>query len=177
VTLRDDSVVLIRPLRISDEDELQDLFYRLSRESVYRRFMTYKRSHPHEEMQQLVDLDYEHDMAVVACPEGDSGTIVGMGRYDVDPSTHFADIAFVVLDAWQGKGVGSALLKRLAEIARHRGLLGFTATTLVDNPAMLRVFTGSGYPVESELSAGAYAITLLLPEGARARQADPAGAS
>jgi hypothetical protein len=42
---------------------------------------------------------------------------------------------------------------------------------------MLRVFTGSGYPVESELSSGAYAITLLLPEGARARQAEPAGGS
>jgi acyl-CoA hydrolase/RimJ/RimL family protein N-acetyltransferase len=165
VTLRDGEKMLIRPLRISDEEELQDLFYRLSRESVYKRFMAYKQSHPHAEMQKLVDLDYDSSMAVVACPATDPGTIVGMGRYDVDPSTRLAEIAFVVRDEWHNKGIGRALLDRLAEIAQHKGLQGFTATTLASNVPMLRVFTGSGYRMQSELVAGTYAIKLEFPPG------------
>jgi len=163
-TLKDGRPLLIRPLRISDEEELQDLFYRLSRESIYRRFLAFKQEHPHAEMQKLVDLDYDSSMAVVACPTSEPGTIVGMGRYDVDASTRLAEIAFVVRDEWQNKGIGRALLERLAEIARSKGLLGFTATTLVNNQPMLRVFTGSGYRVQSELAAGSYALKLLFSD-------------
>jgi len=65
--------VVVRPARLTDEEHLQDLFYRLSDESSYRRFMAFKRTHPHEEIQKLVDLDYDQNMALVARARGLSG--------------------------------------------------------------------------------------------------------
>jgi acyl-CoA hydrolase/RimJ/RimL family protein N-acetyltransferase len=150
--------VLVRPVRLSDEPALQDLFYMLSDESIYRRFMAHKRTHPHEEMQGLCALDYTSSMALVACAGEDNGEIVGMARYDVEPSTSMADIGFVVTDAWQGKGVGALLLRRMREIAQASGLAGFTASVLVENKPMLRLFQKSGMDLRLELEGHAYRI-------------------
>jgi acyl-CoA hydrolase/RimJ/RimL family protein N-acetyltransferase len=150
--------VLVRPVRLSDEPAIQDLFYMLSDESTYRRFMGYKRVHSHEEMQQLCDLDYTSKMALVACAGEDHGEIVAMARYDVDPSTSLADIGFVVNDAWQGKGIGSILFRRMREIAAASGLAGFTADALADNKPMLRMFQKSGLEVRFEPEGRAYHI-------------------
>jgi GNAT superfamily N-acetyltransferase len=81
-----------------------------------------------------------------------------MARYDVDVATQLADVAVVVLDAYQGQGVGTLLFKRLAEVARSRGLAGFTADVLVNNGRMLSIFNKSGYRVESQLDSGAYRV-------------------
>jgi hypothetical protein len=88
-------------LRVNDEPALQRLFYSLSDESTYRSFLMNKKQHPHEEMQRLVDLDYDEAMALVACAPS-TGDIVAMSRYDVDLATGLAEIAFVVRDDWQG---------------------------------------------------------------------------
>lgn len=149
--------IVVRPVRMTDEEALQRLFYELSDESTYRRFLSYKRAHPHEEMQKLVDLDYERSMALVACQPHDGG-IIGMSRYDVDPATHLAEIAFVVRDDWQCRGVGTLLMRRMAEIARDKGVAGFTATVLASNNPMLRVFHRSGLAIESKLDAGLYEL-------------------
>lgn len=151
--------LLLRPVSVTDEKTLQDMFYRLSDESTYRRFMTHKRAHPHEEMQELVDLDYEQNMAIVACVP-DTGEIVAMARYDVEPSTRLADIAFVVRDDWQGRGVGTALMQRMREIASARGLAGFTARVDAKNKPMLGVFEKSGCPFEGKLEGETYQLEL-----------------
>ncbi|WP_438001585.1 GNAT family N-acetyltransferase [Sorangium sp. So ce185] len=170
--------LLCRPVRLSDEAALQDLFYRLSDESVYRRFMSHKREHPHEEMQQLVNLDYEQNMAIVACAGPERDAVVGMARYDVDPKNNLADIAFVVRDEWQGKGVGTLLMRRMAEIARARGLSGFEADVLLSNKAMMRVLEKSGLRLSLDLEAGVYHVTARFdaPEG-RAPAASPSSAA
>lgn len=85
-----------------------------------------------EEMQELVDSDYELNMGIVAC-DPELGDLIGMSRYDVDPATRLAEIAFVVRDNWQGRGVGTLLMKRMSEIARARGLAGFSADVLARN--------------------------------------------
>jgi RimJ/RimL family protein N-acetyltransferase len=72
-----------------------------------------------------------------------------MARYDLDPATQTADVAFVVDDAWQRKGLGTALLARLAKAAKERGVLAFTADALSSNKAMLGVFQASGFRYES----------------------------
>ena len=154
--------VLVRPVRLSDEPALQDLFYMLSDESTFRRFMAHKRVHPHEEMQSLCDLDYTSSMALVACAGEDHGGIVAMARYDVDPSTSTADIGFVVTDAWQSKGVGSLLLRRMGDIAHAAGLAGFTADVLVENKPMIRLFQKSGMDVRFNLEGSAYRIHALF---------------
>ncbi len=156
-TLADGRSIVVRPVRMTDEDALQRLLYELSDESTYRRFLSHKHQHPHEEMQKLVDLDYDQSMALVAC-QPDDGAIVGLARYDVDPATQLAEIAFVVRDDWQGHGVGTLLMQRMTAIGRARGVAGFTATVLASNKPMLGVFHHSGLTLESKLDAGVYAL-------------------
>ena len=77
----------------------------------------YKRTHPREEMQELANLDYDQSMGLVAC-QPESGDIIAVSRYDLDPATRLADLAFVVRDDWQGRGVGTLLMKRMTAIAQ-----------------------------------------------------------
>lgn len=159
--------VLVRPLSVTDEEALQDLLYRLSDESTYNRFMQFKRSHPHEEMLELVNLDYEHNMAlVVVDPDSPARDIVALARYDLDPATRLADIAFVVRDDWQRKGLGTLLMRRMTEIARERGFAGFSADVLATNALMLGVFQKSGLELRTELDAGVYNVRMYFPEPA-----------
>jgi RimJ/RimL family protein N-acetyltransferase len=166
-TLGSGEEVTVRPLLMSDEEPLQDLFYRLSNESTYTRFMAFKKAHPHEEMQALVNLDYESTMAlVVTRHEGADEDIVAMSRYDVDPATRLADIAFVVRDEWQNKGVGTLLMRRMLEFARERGLAGFTGDVLVTNKAMMTVFQKSGLNVRMERDGDAYRLMAYIDDSA-----------
>jgi GNAT superfamily N-acetyltransferase len=149
--------LILRHVRITDEEPLQRLFYSLSDESRYRRFLTFKSNHPHAEMQRLVDLDYAESVAVVACAP-DTDELLGMARYDVQPDRRYAEIAFVVRDDWQGRGIGTALLKWMGDLAQASGLAGFTADVLQDNKPMLMVFHASGLRVETQLEAGVYHV-------------------
>ncbi|WP_224247664.1 bifunctional acetyl-CoA hydrolase/transferase family protein/GNAT family N-acetyltransferase [Hyalangium gracile] len=155
--------LLIRPARITDERALQELMYGLSDDSCYRRFMMYKKTHPHEEMQDLVDLDYEQNMALVACMPG-TEEIIGVVRYDVEPATRLADVAFVVRDDWQGKGVGTLLMRRIREAAVARGIPGFQADVLTTNKPMLDVFHESGLSVQATLEGNTYHLKMPFPE-------------
>ncbi|MCC6558406.1 MAG: GNAT family N-acetyltransferase [Polyangiaceae bacterium] len=168
--------VLVRPVRLSDEETLQDLFYRLSDESVYRRFMSFKRDHPHEEMQELVNLDYEQSVGFVACA-GEDEAIIGMARYDVDPKLNLADVAFVVRDDWQRKGLGRALMHRMTEIAAARGVAGFEADVLIDNKAMMALFQKSGLRLSIDLRAGVYHVVARFEEPAPRSLARPSPAA
>ncbi len=155
--------VEIRPARLTDEAALKQLFYRLSDESLYKRFLAYKRFHPHKELQDLVDLDYDGAYALVVCPAG-SEEIVGIARYDVNPATRLADIAFTVRDDWQARGVGTLLMRRMTEIGRDRGLAGFTADVLQTNKPMLAIFQRSGLRFETKLEGGVYHMAARFEE-------------
>jgi acyl-CoA hydrolase/RimJ/RimL family protein N-acetyltransferase len=161
--LRTGETARIRLLRLADQEQLQDLFYRLSNDSIYQRFLGFKGTHPRQEMMALADVDYERSMALVAeLGTGESQDIVAMGRYDLDLATQFADVAFIVLDAYQGRGIGTAMFQRLIELARERGVRGFTADVLVTNGYMLRVFNKSGLRVETKLDSGVYQVRMPL---------------
>ena len=124
-----------------------------------------RRATPHEEMHDLVDLDYTSNFALVVCDESGPATdIVAMARYDVDPATGLADIAFVVRDDWQKRGLGTLLMQRMMEIGHARGLGGFTATVLQSNANMLGVFNRSGLDVRTSLDAGVYSVEMRFPE-------------
>jgi len=159
--LRGGETVIVRPVRMSDEEALQQFFYALSDESKYKRFMAHRRIHAHEEMQALVDSDYELNMGLVVCDVA-QGAIIGMARYDKEPTAGLAEIAFVVRDDWQRRGIGTLLMKRMSEIARARGLAGFSADVLADNTAMLMVFQQSGLEIRSQFDDNIYHLEALL---------------
>lgn len=161
---RDGKKLRIRPVRSSDMEPLQDLFYRLSDDSTYQRFLQFKRAHPHEEMLDLVNLDYQSNMALVVCDESGPVTeLLAMSRYDVDPATGLADIAFLVRDDWQCKGLGTELMRRMCEVAKARGLTGFTASVLTSNGKMLGVFHKSGLKVRTTMESGVYNVLAVFP--------------
>ncbi len=155
--------VLLRPLKPTDEPLLKDLFYALSDESVYRRYFAAVRYMPHEKRQQELDLDYDARMAIAAvvAPAGVE-EMIGLARYELDPSTGYGDAAFLVRDDWQGKGVGWALVRHLIDVARDRGVRGITATVMPDNRAMLHLFHKLGRTVETRFEEGAYQVTFEI---------------
>ena len=131
--------------------------------------MAFRREHPHAEMQELVSLDYEQSMGLVVCVGEDREEIIAMARYDVEPATNLADVAFVVRDEWQRKGVGALLLSRMREIARARGVAGFTADILLENKAMMRLIQKAATKLEIELDSGVYRVTARFDENAGPR--------
>jgi acyl-CoA hydrolase/GNAT superfamily N-acetyltransferase len=156
--------VLVRPVRMSDEAALQDMFYTLSSQSIYQRFLCHKASHPDAEMRQLVDSDYTASMGLVVC-DPEAGELIGMARYDVDPATLLGDIGFAVRDAWQRRGVGSLLMRRMAETGRANGLTGFHAEVLASNRGMLMVFQQSGLCVQSQFDGSVYHLEMRFEPG------------
>ncbi|MBL8878669.1 MAG: GNAT family N-acetyltransferase [Phycisphaerales bacterium] len=149
-TMRDERPLLIRPVRATDEDLLRDMFYRLSSETIYERFLASKRYLPHSRLQQFCTIDYDQMMGLLATTEVEGQErVVGWAMYVMDRATGFAEAAFLVDDAFQGQGIGTQLMRRLTEVAESRGVKGFTALVLGNNIRMLRVFEKCGYPVEA----------------------------
>jgi acyl-CoA hydrolase/GNAT superfamily N-acetyltransferase len=161
--LRNGAEVLVRPIRMSDDESLQRLLYDLSKESSYLRFMGHQSVHSHQDMQKHVDADYAASVALVVC-EPVNGDLVAMAQYEVDPGTGYADIAFVVRDDWQRLGLGTRLMRRMIEIGRAKGVAGFTADVLPQNLPMMLVFQQSGLTVQSRFDGAAYHLSMSLGE-------------
>jgi GNAT superfamily N-acetyltransferase len=171
-SLRDGTPVQLTPVRLTDEPSLQAFLYGLSNESTYRRYLCHKRTHPHEELQDLVNVDYHDTMALIVRESG-TDAIIGISRYDLDRATNFAEVVFTVADTWQGRGAATLLFRRMAQIAYANGIAGFYADVLASNTPMLRVFHRSGHKVRISLDAGTYHLEVLFdPEQMRDRGVD-----
>ena len=120
---------------------------------------------PHRNIQAVCNIDYEHVMTIVAVT-GEIGAkkIVGTGRYILDQKTNFAEVDFAVSSDWQHIGIGTFLLHYLCEIARTKGITGFSAFVLAANRAMLSVFNSVGYAVHSTLDEGIYEISFRFDQ-------------
>jgi acyl-CoA hydrolase/GNAT superfamily N-acetyltransferase len=159
--------VFMRPVRISDEPLLKDFFYSLSDKSLYRRFMSPRKDVPHQQLQEFVVIDYSKEMAIVATVKmGDREEFVGLGQYSISETSHTAEVAFVVSDDHQGKGIGTEMLSYLTYLARRNGLLGFTAETLMENRSMLRVFEKMGYDMRKDGGGGVYELKMMFKDRA-----------
>ncbi|GMU37033.1 MAG: GNAT family N-acetyltransferase [Phycisphaerae bacterium] len=162
IRLKDGVEAFLRPLKLTDEPLVRDLFYQLSPQSIHYRFFHMIKTLPHEKLQDLLRVDYENDMALVVLTSrrAEDARIIAIAHYHRDAATNFADAAFLVRDDWQGRGVGTALMRALVDAARATGLAGFTADVLIDNHGMLRIFHRCGFPVQSRLRDGAYRLTI-----------------
>jgi RimJ/RimL family protein N-acetyltransferase len=145
----------------TDEGRMQELFHSLSKQTMYYRFMADVMRLPQRMIQNFVYIDYRDEMAIVGTiPEAYGEEIIAVGRYYLDPSTNQAEVAFIVRDEWQNRGIGGFLLKYLATIAQGQGIAGFTAEVLAENLAMLAVLRRSGFRISTRLDGRVRSIEL-----------------
>ncbi len=162
-TLRDDTQIFFRPIKPTDEPALSEMLYSLSDESVRSRYFTSTVRFPHKDIQQVANIDYQNELAIVGVVPGVAGEqVVAIAQYFLDPKTKEAEVAFVVQDEWQAKGIGTFLLDYLVQIARQRGVQRFLASVLPTNKAMLAIFHNSGYKVNTKFDGQAYSLGLDL---------------
>lgn len=155
--LDDGTQIALRPMHPTDEPRVKDLFYALSQQTIYYRFMSHLKRVPLRQIQNFVYVDHRNDVAIVATVQEAYGDhIIAIGRYYLDPATNRAEVAFVVRDDWQGKGLGTYLLRYLATIARRNGLAGFTAEILVENRAMQALMHKTPFQVRSRVDGAVY---------------------
>jgi acyl-CoA hydrolase/GNAT superfamily N-acetyltransferase len=155
--------ILLRPVKMSDEPLLKDFFYSLSDNSMYRRFISVRKDMPHERLQEFTIIDYSKEMVILAVL-GQRGKeeIVGLSQYGIDETTHSAEVAIVVRDHYQNRGIGTELLSYLTYLARKQGLFGFTAEVLAENSPMLRLFKKMGFDIEARNAEGVYELKLAF---------------
>jgi acetyl coenzyme A synthetase (ADP forming)-like protein len=170
VILRDGSTLRLRPPTTEDVDALIEFFAQLSARSRYLRFHG-ARSVDHQVVASFVEPDWVTNGALVGRYEG---TIVALANYSRLRDPAAAEVAFAVADDFQGRGVGTRLLERLAERAAAVGIEHFVAEVLADNSAMLAVFRDAGFDITRSLAAGEVEVQfpIAATEAFRAQVAD-----
>ncbi len=157
VTLRDGTEVLLRPIKPTDERLEQEFLYSLSDQSIYYRFFSAMASWPHERVQYYTTIDYETQVAIIAViQKNGQEEMIGVGRYVLEKDSDMAELALLVGDKWQGKGLGTILQDYLTQIAKSRNVGGFKAEILDHNKQALRLFTKGGGKVETKFENGVY---------------------
>ena len=176
VLLSDGRTARLRPIRPDDGPALRSFGQKLSRETVYFRFFAPRRAISDEEISHFVTVDYRERLALVALVDGE---LVAVARYDRVPAPlrgdlptgtssgpdqggGEAEVAFVVRDDHQGRGLGTVLLEHLASAAVARGIGRFVADVLPDNHRMIGVFRSAGFGEHVLLDSGVIQVTLEL---------------
>ncbi len=141
--------VTFRPVKLTDERIIQEHYYGLDRNDVVSRFFQEKKSFVSKQIERTFIIDYHKDMTIVAV-EGQQGfeRILAVGEYYLDPESELAEIAFSVEKNWQGKGLSSIVIQKLAEAAKKNGIKGLTAYTAQDNKRMVKLFNTLNYEVK-----------------------------
>lgn len=162
-TLKDGTPVVIRPIQPDDAEDLQATFQRLSMESIYLRFLSFKKELSDEEAHQLATVDYTSRMAFVALSrDGDQDIVVGVSRYAMlDPNKpELAESAVVVEDEFQGRGLGKLLLRHLVNYARAKGIQFLRGNLQVGNNRMLDLVRRSGLPHQTRFVDGIWEVSI-----------------
>lgn len=160
VLLTDGTTVQLRPICPEDADAILAMHSRFSERTRYLRYFSPYPRIPARDLRRFVNVDHRDREAFVVL----SGErIVAVGRYDrLGPDAPDAEVAFVVEDSFQGRGIGPVLLEYLAEAGRQVGLTRFVAEVLPANGAMLRVFADFGYHVERQYADGVVHLTFPI---------------
>ena len=162
VVLTDGGTAHIRPIRPDDLEQLRALHGRLSPESIYYRFFSPIPRVPEPQLHRLVEVDYRDRFALVAVLDAQ---VVAVVRYDRKDDTG-AEVALVVEDDQQRRGLATVMLEHLAAVARSNGIDRFDAETLPDNRRMLDVFRHAGFAVTSHFDDGVIDISFPLAPSA-----------
>ncbi|MBA8795350.1 acyl-CoA synthetase (NDP forming)/RimJ/RimL family protein N-acetyltransferase [Friedmanniella endophytica] len=160
VLLSDGALARLRPIRPDDAELLVQFYDRVSPESKYLRFFAPYPRLSERDVRRFTQLDYVDRVAFIVVS---GGRMIGVGRYERLEDDR-AEVAFLVEDAHQGRGVAQLLLEHLAEAARERGITGFTADVLPENRRMAQVFADAGYKVTRGIEDGVLSVDFpILP--------------
>ena len=169
ITLKDGTELRLRPIRPEDAPRLIEFYDHLSQHTAYQRFFTIMKRLPPDWARMLATVDYQRRLAIVAehgpkeAPE-----LVAVARYEPTDDPETAEVAFVVQDSLQGRGLGVLLLHHLLEAGEARGIRRFRAYVLGDNTRMLDLLSRFTDVLEHSLDTGV--ISLLF----RRRRSAPA---
>ncbi len=174
--LRDGRSVTIRAVRPDDQGLVMDALGKVRPQSLYFRLFSAKRNFSDEEIKSFTSVDFQNTVALAAVVEEEGvEQIVGGGRYalmEPSGSGQSAEVAFLIVDAYQGLGIGSRIFKHLAAIARASGITQFEAEVLPSNTNMLRLFARSGLPVTRTMTKDSVHIKIELSAAEAESQAE-----
>lgn len=159
--LKDETPVLLRPIKPEDEALLQELYQSLSEETMQFRFFQVFSEVSHETLTRYCNLDYDREIAIVAEIQKDRKKIIGVVLLLLEPGGKRGEFAVLVGDQWQGLGLGSKLIDYIIEIGRDMGLNIIYGYTMSSNTKMVHLCTEKGFkmePFEGEIAK----ITLEL---------------
>jgi RimJ/RimL family protein N-acetyltransferase len=164
--LTDGTKVHVRPIVPEDEPLLHEAVAAMSERTVYFRFFSPLKRMPDAMAHRLAVVDYNDRFALVATTRKPDAKerIVGVARYDRVPNTDVAEIAVAVIDEFQRRGLGSALMTILGKVAGEHGIKTFTLIVLPENQQMLGLLRKMGWIHRAKLSGGVYDISFDLPE-------------
>jgi ribosomal protein S18 acetylase RimI-like enzyme len=164
--LRDGTKVHVRPIVPEDEPLLHEAVAAMSERTVYFRFFSPIKRLSDAVAHRLAVVDYNDRFALVATTHRPGGKerIVGVARYDRAAGTEVAEVALAVIDEFQRRGLGGALLSILSRVAREHGITTFSLIVLPENSEMLGLLRKMGWIHQAKLSGGVYEITFELPD-------------
>jgi GNAT superfamily N-acetyltransferase len=172
--LNDGTRVLFRPIRPDDKENLRRGIEAMSPESRYRRFFAPIDHLSDEQLAYLTEIDYQDHFAWIAfLPDVEGSPGVGVARWIRDPEDpSSAEAAVTVVDQWQAKGLGSALLVLLTRSAIERGIKQFTLEVLGENEPMMTLLNTVGAVIDQR-DGGVVFLHVLLPETVAGLDATP----
>ncbi|WP_299929705.1 bifunctional GNAT family N-acetyltransferase/acetate--CoA ligase family protein [uncultured Nocardioides sp.] len=158
VLLRDGRTAHIRPIQPEDRELLVEFYSRVSDQSKYYRFFSPMPFLSERDLDRFTQVDHRERVAMILLV---AGHMIAVGRYDtIRPG--YAEVAFLVEDAHQGRGIGQLLLEHLAQAGRERGIDEFVAEVLPDNQAMIHTFKDAGYQVRSTFEDGVMELVFRI---------------
>jgi len=154
--------VNFRAIKPSDADEMRRFFYRFSNESIYYRYFAPIESMPYDEVQEYVNVDFRKIISIVALVgEAGKDQVIAEARYTSMPENPYADVAFIVDENYRRQGIGAFMFDMLMNVAKQRGIQGFTAAVLDINTPMLKLFDKmTPHTIKSSLDKGVFKLTL-----------------
>ena len=168
VLLKDGARIGLRPIRREDAPRHLAFVSGLSSHTKYLRFHYVPKEFSLEDAIRFCTVDYKNSFAFVAeAFKEQRQDIVAAGRYYRLPGKRAAEVAFVVADAYQGRGIGTRLMEWLARVGRDNGIVTFEADVLAENEEMMSVFKDYGFHITSELEGGVYHVTFPIARTTR----------
>jgi RimJ/RimL family protein N-acetyltransferase len=156
----DGQLITIRPAKPVDERRIQEHYYHLDKNDVFKRFFHEKTSFSTSDVESKSQIDYIKDLTLIGVV-GEAGfdRVVAVAEYLLLLDSNMAEVAFTVAKDFQGKGLGKIFLNKLAEAAREHGIAGLVAYTAPHNQAMIGLFKKLPYKIKTSFDGEALSLS------------------